>query len=75
MKVLLLLSFLLISLLRVDARPQQYFIQGVPYHHQITDYGCGDASLEMVCIDKETTTRKIPLGYITKYEFQRFFIF
>jgi len=28
--------------------PEKYIIQTVPYHFQITDYGCGDASLEMV---------------------------
>eukprot|EP01116_Phalansterium_solitarium_P005960 TRINITY_DN18284_c0_g1_i1.p1 TRINITY_DN18284_c0_g1~~TRINITY_DN18284_c0_g1_i1.p1 ORF type:complete len:348 (-),score=99.17 TRINITY_DN18284_c0_g1_i1:47-1090(-) len=32
----------------VTSRPLQGFVQNVPYHRQVTDYACGDASTEMV---------------------------
>lgn len=44
-----LLFIFICAVLYVDAlsRPQKYRID-VPYHRQLTDFGCGDASLQMI---------------------------
>jgi len=33
-----------------STRPVAYLIPDMPYHQQLTDFTCGDASLQMVCL-------------------------
>ncbi|KAF2073831.1 hypothetical protein CYY_004858 [Polysphondylium violaceum] len=43
-----LLLLVTIVVIAINAIPTAYQIQGIPYHRQVTEYNCGDASMEMV---------------------------